>query len=98
MVALPDVEEREHAAIYPPSSLLHQILVGFHGVGLSDSIWSVFQVIFLSGLAVYAETQDTILSEVHVGLFVILLLDVRIQQHFEVAMLEQVRLVSVGFH
>lgn len=93
VVVLVDVEEGEETAVDPSTTLLHQVLMIFHGICLRNSIWHVTQVVLLLSLAVYAETEDTILSQVHIGLTVVLLLQFRVQDHLEVTVLQQVRLV-----
>lgn len=98
VVVLVDVEEGEQTAVDPSATLLHQVLVVFHGVCLCYSVWDVSQVVFLLGLAVDTQTEDTIFCQVHIGLTVILLLELGVQDHLEVTVLEEVRLVFLGFY
>jgi hypothetical protein len=69
--------------------------VGFHGIRLSDGVRNVFEIILLIWLAVDAEGEDAVLGKVHVCLSVVLLLDVGVQEHLEVAVLQQVGLVTI---
>ena len=93
VVIFVDVEEGEETAVDPSTTLFHQVLVILHGIRLCYSIWDVSQVIFFLGLAVNTQTEDTILCQVHICLTVILLLELRVQNHLEVTMLKKVRLV-----
>lgn len=93
VIVLEDIEEGEERTVDPSASLLHQILVVFHWICLGDSIRYVTKVVLLLGLAVDAEGKDTILSQVHVGLPVVFLLKLRIQNHLEIAVLKQIRLI-----
>ena len=97
VVVSQDIEEGEERTVDPSSPLLHQILVGFHGICLGDGIWNVFQVIFLFCLAVDAQRENTILCQVHVGLSVIFLFHFRVQDQLEVTVFQQIRLVGLRF-
>jgi hypothetical protein len=97
VVVFVDVEEGEETAVDPSTTLLHQVLVVLHRIGFGNCIGDVSEVVLLFGLAVDAQTQNTILSQVHIGLTVVLFLELGVQDHLEVAVLEQVRLVLFRF-
>ena len=87
-----DVQEGEVAGINPSSSLDHQLFVGFHRVRVGDCIRDVLQVESSVLLAVYAQTEDSVLGQVHVGLSVVSFLVVGVQYHLEVFSLQQILL------
>ena len=87
VIVLVDVEESEETAVDPSTTLLHQVLVVLHGICLRYGVWHVSKVVFLLGLAVDSQTEDAILRQVHVGLTVILFLELGVQDHLEVAVL-----------
>ena len=74
VVVSKDVEKSEETAVDPTTTLLHQVLMILHGIGLGYGIRNISQVILLLRLAVNSQREDTILSEIHVGLTVVLLL------------------------
>ena len=90
-----DVEEGEQTAVNPSATLLHQVLVVLHGICLCYCVRNVFKIIFFFSLAVNSQGEDTILSQIHVGLPIVLLFHVRIQNHLEVAVLKQIRFIFV---
>lgn len=87
VIVLVDVEESEETAVDPSTTLFHQVLVVLHGICLRYGIWDVSKVVFLLGLAVDAQTEDAIFSQVHIGLTVILFFELGVQDHLEVAVL-----------
>ena len=93
IVIFEDVQKSEERTIDPTTTLLHQILVILHGVSLGNRIGNISQVILLLRLTVNPQGKNAILSEVHVGLAVVLLLQFWIQNHLKIAVLEQVRLI-----
>lgn len=68
-----------------------------HGVCFSLGIGNVFEVVLLTRLAVYGQTQNTILSQVHIGLFVgfLPLLDMRVEYGLEVFLLKNVQVIGL---
>lgn len=64
-----------------------------HGVGVGNGVRDVLEEILGLHLAVDAQTEDAVLGQVHVGFLEVLLLHVRVEDHLEVASLQQVRLI-----
>ena len=58
--------------------------MGFHRVSVCDCIGDVLEVESAVLLAVDAQTEDSVLGQIHVGLSVVSFLVVGIQYHFEV--------------
>ena len=88
MIVFPYVKKGEHTTVDPSTSLFHQILMRLHGVSFGDSIGDILQIISFIRLTVNTQREDSVLSEVHIGLSVVFLLDVRIEKHFEIAVFE----------
>ncbi len=97
VVVFEDVEEGEQTAVDPSAALLHQVLVALHRVRPCPCVRHVLQVVVAVGLAVDAQTENPVLREVHVGLLVAAALEFGVEGHFEVAVLEEVGFVVVGF-
>lgn len=74
IVIFEDVQKSEKRTIDPTTTLLHQIFVILHRVSLGNRIGNISQVILLLRLTVNSQGKNAILSEVHVGLAVVLLL------------------------
>ena len=96
VVVLEHVKKGEQTAVNPSPALLHQILVGLHGVGLGNGVGDVLEIVLLLGLAVDAQAENPVLGEIHVGLPVVLFLHLGVEDHLEVAVLEEVGLVGLG--
>ena len=85
VVIVPEhVHEGKKTTIYPSPSLNHQLLMGFHWVCVGNGIRHIPEDIVPVLLAIYPQTQYSILCQIHVGFPVIPLFMAGIKNHFEV--------------
>jgi hypothetical protein len=93
VVVVPEhVEKRKVTTVYPPTTLGHQLLVRLHRVRVRKGVRYVLQVVLPVLLTVDPQTQDPVLSQIHIRLHVVLFFMVRVQNHLEVLPLQQVLL------
>lgn len=88
MIVAPDIEEGVHATVDPSSSLFHQIFVTLHRICAGECVCCVMESKIFTWLAVDTKTKDSILGQIHVGLAMVTFLNIWIEHHFEVAVLE----------
>ena len=98
IVVLKDVKKGKQTAVDPSTPLLHEVLVAFHGICPCSRIRNVSQIELALGLTVDSQGEDTVFSQVHVGLLVTTLIDFCAQCVLKVRMFQQVRFVFIRFN
>jgi hypothetical protein len=99
VVVSQNVQEGEQAAVDPPPPLAQQGRVLLHRVSVCDGIWNVFKSELSFLLTVNTQTQNSVLSQVHIALIEsVTLFRLRVQNWLEVATLQQSLLVLVRLY